>query len=123
MSEINSKWVGNRLRAIRLLKQLSQEAVANDLGISLTAYANIEQGKTNIPFNRLLEIATYFNISIPSFFNTQDIFENNALTNDSLATSNKNLAELEKEIAYLKQIIIGKDKIITLLENQLKSFN
>jgi len=118
MQKMNSKWVGKRLRSIRMSKQLSQEAVANDLGLSLTGYANIESGKTNVPFNRLVEITNYFNVTIHHFFNS----ESTILTaeENEPVYSTKIIENLQKEIAYLKQIILEKDKIIALLERKGK---
>lgn len=124
MENIDNKWIGNKLRSIRMSKQLSQEAVATDLGLSLTGYANIEQGKTNIPFNRLLEITNYFNVSISSIFNEEFIpVTTNEVRENTYPYLTKNTKELEREITYLKQLIAEKDKIIALLEKQQHKTN
>lgn len=120
MGEIDNKWVGNRLRSIRMSKQLSQEAVATDLGLSHTGYANIEQGRTNIPFNRLVEITDYFNVSIKDFFCIEDKKPTTYTVNENASLyQTKEQIELQKEIAYLKQLILEKDKVISLLEKQI----
>ena len=48
---------GEKIRGIRLLKNLSQENMADMLGISRVAYGDIERGKTDISDSRLKQIA------------------------------------------------------------------
>jgi len=103
------------LRSLRMSKQLSQEAVASDLNLSLTGYANIELGKTNIPFDRLAEILTYFNVPVTHFFYPQNELIPVDIDYEETYNSSK-ISQLEKEIFYLKQIIAEKDKVIALLE-------
>ena len=43
----SQKKLGNNLRKIRVGKELSQEEVANAVGISVTYYAGIERGEEN----------------------------------------------------------------------------
>ena len=50
--------IGNHIRRIRELKEIKQDQVANVLGISLTAYGNIERNKTDINYSRLVQIAS-----------------------------------------------------------------
>jgi len=114
--QIDSKWVGKKLRSLRMSKQLSQEAVASDLNLSLTGYANIELGKTNIPFDRLAEILSYFNVPVPHFFYPYNELIAEGTSDNEKAFNSSTISQLEKEIFYLKQIIAEKDKVIALLE-------
>lgn len=60
--------IGNRLRALRGKK--SQEDVANDLGISFSAYSKYEQG-IRIPRDEIkVKIAKYYHKSVQSIFFT-----------------------------------------------------
>lgn len=61
------KILGNNIRRIRQMRGLTQENVANDLGCSLNTYTKIERGETNVPFMRLVQIATYLNTSVTAF--------------------------------------------------------
>jgi transcriptional regulator with XRE-family HTH domain len=45
-------------------KKLTQENIANDLGISVTAYSKIERGKTNISITRMEQIAEALDVNI-----------------------------------------------------------
>ena len=49
--------VGEKIRKIRDLKGLSQENVADLLGLSLPAYADIERRKKDVTLSRLVTIA------------------------------------------------------------------
>ena len=44
------------LRVIRTGRGLSQEALAQDLGITTSAYSKIERGETNVSLDRVLQI-------------------------------------------------------------------
>ena len=61
------KELGKNIRRIRQEKGLTQENVANDLDISLTAYTKIERGETNVSFLRLSQIADYFQVELIRF--------------------------------------------------------
>lgn len=128
MSKINNHTLGQKIRAVRVSKQLSQDNVATDLGLSLTGYANIENGKTNIPFTRLCDIATYFKLSVVELLTYSAAASARAYAkkpvkpvvseDDVPIYVTKQLEELTKEIAYLKQLLHDKDRIIGLLEGK-----
>ena len=54
------------IRSIRVKKGLSQENMAHDLNISVTAYSKIERGMTNISLDRLRQIAKSLNVTMSS---------------------------------------------------------
>jgi transcriptional regulator with XRE-family HTH domain len=56
--------LGKNISAKRRLLGLKQEDVAFDIDISITSYAKIERGETNIPFMRLVQIADYLKIEV-----------------------------------------------------------
>ena len=66
------KMIGNKIRSLRTLKELSQENVAEMLGISITAYSKIERGETDVQLSRLSQIAKAFNVSIEEILNFGD---------------------------------------------------
>lgn len=50
--------IAKQIKHLRLQKNLKQKAVADAIGLSLTAYSNIECGKTiNLTVQRLIQIA------------------------------------------------------------------
>lgn len=112
--------LGEKLRILRSIKGLSQENIAQMLGISLTAYAKIEQGKTDINYSRLVQIAEKLEIPLKSLVSLGEgnIYVMNDLNNvNSVVLGNKDaeleakirenmilIESLQKEVAYLKKI-------------------
>ncbi len=54
--------VGTNIKLVRQSKQIKQSILAKTLGISSVALSNIENNKTDITINRLLQIATALNV-------------------------------------------------------------
>jgi XRE family transcriptional regulator, regulator of sulfur utilization len=55
---------GDKIRKIRLDKGFSQENIADMLGISTTAYGDIERNKTELTISRATEIAKVLSVGI-----------------------------------------------------------
>lgn len=55
--------LSERIRLQRLQRGLSQENMADLLGLSTTAYGDIERGKTDLTLSRLSQIAQVLNVS------------------------------------------------------------
>ena len=53
-----------RIRDLREDQDKSQLEIANIIGTSQSYYAQYENGKRLIPFNRVIELAKYYNVSI-----------------------------------------------------------
>ena len=51
-----------KLKQIRELKNLSQEYIATQLGLSVRAYSKIETGETQLTINRLNEISNIMGV-------------------------------------------------------------
>jgi transcriptional regulator with XRE-family HTH domain len=56
--------IGERIRKARMLSGLSQQNIADELGLTVASYSNIERGITDITVTRLIEISTILNVSI-----------------------------------------------------------
>ncbi len=69
MNTLLMKQVSQNIRTLRKLKNLKQEMMAVDLKLSPHAYANIEQGKTDIQLSRLEQIAQVLEVEITDLFN------------------------------------------------------
>lgn len=54
---------GEKIRGIRLLKNLSQENMAEALQISRVAYSDIERGKTSLTESRIKQIADVLKVT------------------------------------------------------------
>ncbi len=56
--------IGNKIRNIRLQRGYSQENLADMLGISATAYGDIERNKTELTISRATEIAKILGVGM-----------------------------------------------------------
>lgn len=54
----------DKLRKIRVLKNLSQEYVADQIGVSVSSYARYESGKVQIDFYSVAKLAKLYKISV-----------------------------------------------------------
>ncbi len=55
--------VAERIRQLRFERKFSQENMADELGLSISAYSNIERGVSEISISRLMEIAQILGVS------------------------------------------------------------
>lgn len=55
--------MNKKLRSLRLERELSQENIAFELGISQKAYSKIENGQTSLNHDKLIQIAKIFEVS------------------------------------------------------------
>jgi transcriptional regulator with XRE-family HTH domain len=55
--------LADRIRKARLMRNLSQQNMADELEITVAAYSNIERGVTELTVTRLFQIATIFEIN------------------------------------------------------------
>lgn len=98
----------NRIRKLRQERGISQENVADELGITHSAYAKIERGETDPNLSRLFDLAKIFNIGITDFFT-----EEKAIT--SLSEPQENYGGSSKEdIEKLNQLIL---KLLSEIDN------
>jgi transcriptional regulator with XRE-family HTH domain len=59
------------IKNLRQLAGLSQEQVAKELELSLTGYANKEQGKSKFYFSEVVALSKLFNIDIHFFLDNE----------------------------------------------------
>jgi transcriptional regulator with XRE-family HTH domain len=50
------------IRRLRISKEISQEAIANSLKMTHSAYAKLERGQTKLSLERYLLISVYFDV-------------------------------------------------------------
>ena len=91
--------LGKNICNVRKSLGLTQEDVAFELDISITAYAKIERGETNVGFLRLAQIAELFKVPISKLVSTEN-YNNNS--NEIILTELNNIKE---ELNNLKNLI------------------
>ena len=53
-----------RIRDLRIDRDISQAEIAKIIGTSQSYYAQYESGKRSIPFERVIILARYYNVSL-----------------------------------------------------------
>ncbi len=67
--------LGNKIRELRKLKNLSQEAFADEVGLDRTYIGGIERGERNIATLNLMRIAIVLNIEMGQLFQPLEIIK------------------------------------------------
>jgi transcriptional regulator with XRE-family HTH domain len=104
---------GQNIKAIRELKNFTQDYVASQLNMSISNYSNIETGKTDITITRLQQIAQVLEIDF-----LQIIFLNRShILNTGNPSYSSDLPVHQPEIrdALIRQLQIKDDQIQRLL--------
>ncbi|MCQ9122099.1 hypothetical protein BKG95_05945 [Rodentibacter pneumotropicus] len=119
--------IRQNIRDIREDKNLTQADMAERLSMSVTGYAKLERGETNISIERLHRIAQVLGVDVIElmasnndgvvvFNNSNDNFSNS--TNFSIALGNP---ALEGEIKHLNYIILAKNELLDAREREIES--
>ena len=114
MSEIKLN-LGPKIKLLREMRGISQEAVAMDLGISQQAFQQIEAGKTRINLDRANQIAQCFELELEALLAFQPanylsnctqsgVYNINNFLNEKLFEQLENQnATLKAELEFLRQ--------------------
>lgn len=116
--------LGHKIKKLRELKDLTQEYMAQELGLNQSAYSKIESGASDVSYSKLEKIATVLGLKLEDIlsFNEQMVFNvmnnqtgNGLVINNSISENEKGLyvsqiSSLKEEVAHLKKIL---DKVLT----------
>jgi transcriptional regulator with XRE-family HTH domain len=109
-----------KIKQVRELKNVTQEYIANKLGISTRAYSKIETGETQLTINRLNEISDALGVDPLEVlgFDDKQVFNNckqegnfgsgnifNSFPEKLIQQYEKTIAVLEDEIKLLKGLL------------------
>jgi transcriptional regulator with XRE-family HTH domain len=121
--------IGDKIRKVREIKSLKQEWVASQLGLSITAYGNLERGDSAVTVARLEEIAKVLDVDAMDIMGLSDsnIFQHFTQSGGVVANyghvvsseveAYKTLTEeLKVQIAYLQAQV---DKLTDALVGKL----
>ncbi|CWX25077.1 helix-turn-helix transcriptional regulator [Haemophilus influenzae] len=113
----------DKIRMMRELRQLSQEDMAEKMNMSPSGYAKIERGETRLQYDKLVQIAQIFNVSLSDLVDNDKgvVFFMNENGNNTSANyysgDNSMLFEIEK----LKLQLIHKDELLDQKEKELET--
>ena len=124
--------INDKIRQLREQHQLSQENMADKLGMSVTGYAKIERGEVRSNLPRLEQISEVFDMDICellSYGESEKVYFNNSVTESTnsnnflFAVGNDNLEkaiqQLQLIISHKDELLAQKDKIILGLEREI----
>ncbi len=110
------KSIAEKIRLYRLERGLSQENMADSLGLSTTSYGDIERGKTDLSLSRFYQIADVLNVNIAVLMGEADPIrqELQQLEAEKLRIEND---KLRLENQYLREKLAGRMIIDLIQEN------
>lgn len=100
--------IAEKIRLQRLQHGLSQENMADLLGLSTTAYGDIERGKTDLTLSRLTQIANTLNLSPVTLLTDEAVSaqviddRSNDITNHELETLRLTVEKQQLELDKLR---------------------
>lgn len=114
--------IGQKIKKLRELKNLTQTHVAEKLGLSQSAYSKMELGETEVTYNRLEKISEIlvikpeevilFNESMvfkamnsPNGSNVLSHIDQNAISDSERQLYQDQINLLKEEVSYLKKLI------------------
>jgi transcriptional regulator with XRE-family HTH domain len=111
------KTFGDKIKAVRLGRNRTQEDIAYDLNITVSSYSKIERNVTDVNLSRILQIARVFNMSVAELFSygepkskieeeLERIKKQNVEKDKLLNEKDKLLAEKDKEIMDIQRKLI-----------------
>lgn len=115
--------VGHKIRAAREFKEISQEYLANKLGISQPALSKIENNEIKLDFEKVEEIALILGVDVNDMlnFDKANVF-NNCNQSGTFSGVHNTFTFTGDEIKEVyEKLLEEKDKRIQLLEELLKS--
>ena len=115
--------LGKRLSDLRKEKGLSQEALANKLGISKASISCYESGKKKPTYERLTEIAYVLEVDVNYFLGTNYQIKTNdgrTYSFSMVPTEAELLLELRKHTELYSKIMSNPKRFILAVENNLK---
>ena len=117
--------IKDNIRRIRKRSGMTQEDMAHELGISLTAYRDLERGATNIVNSNIARIAEITGTTteevlgyttVPDEDRIQDVQVEYRAKIENLQTR---INDLEKIVASLEDVIATKNEIISILKKNI----
>lgn len=116
--------IKKNIRKVRKEHQLTQEDIAHKLGISVTAYRDLERGSTNIVNGHIIRLAELLDTSTEEIvLGYRPVQMPGEKLEEIKESYNGRISELEREVEYLRKLvksleetIYTKNQIIEILQ-------
>lgn len=118
-----SKQVISNIKKLRELNDLTQEYVADELGLTRGAYNQIENGRTRLTVDKLIQIAQLFNTSIEEVIHFE---KGNAYKHYNNASSTNQFQEARigdypGRLVLLEELVATQRDLIAQLKAEIDS--
>lgn len=110
--------VQSNIRHLREQKNLTQEQMAEKMGMSKNGYTKIERGETQLKIEKLEQIANIFNVDIQDLLKTDRDF--NLLLGDNNGNYANKYYDNQQEIEKLQLIIQLKDELLAQKDKEIE---
>ena len=119
--------IKDNIRRIRKTRKLTQEEMALHLGISITAYRDLEKGNTSILNSNVYKIADLLDTPAeeivlgyrPSQIEGASLKEMQQEYSGKIESLKRRILDLEKLVLSLEETIGSKNEIISMLKKRL----
>lgn len=113
--------IHDTIRTMREVNRLTQEEMAEKLGISVNGYSKLERGISKLSLEKLEQIANIFQINVSELYSATEkgffcLFSENS-QNNSVYYANNDAVSQENE--KLKLIIAHKDELLKQKEKEI----
>ncbi|HBW86442.1 MAG TPA: XRE family transcriptional regulator [Crocinitomicaceae bacterium] len=124
--DLRTMHIGQKIKKLRELKNLTQTHVAEKLGVSQSAYSKIELGESEVTFNRLEKISEVLEMKPEEViaFNESMVFNvmNNQNGGNVFGDINNTVSDTERQL-YQDQINLLKEEVAYLKKMLSKFIN
>jgi transcriptional regulator with XRE-family HTH domain len=124
--DLRTMHIGQKIKKLRELKNLTQTHLAQELGVTQSAYSKIEIGESEVTYSKLEKISSVLGMKPEDViaFNESMVFNvmNNQNGGNVFGDINNTISETERQL-YQDQISLLKDEVAYLklmLEKVLK---
>ncbi len=117
--------VGHRIRAIRIVQDISQDFVADKLNISQPAYSKIESNETKLTFDKVEQIASILGVEVDEIlnFDKSNVF-NNCNQSGTFSGVNNTFTFTGEDLKEVYELLLEeKEKRIQLLLEMIELKN
>lgn len=105
MQNINFEKIGLKIKETRISRNLTQENIAEAVGVNTSHISNIETGKTKVSLTTLIFICNALDVSV-------DYILGNELNSPSFATDREILREVQKLKPDKKEQLLRITKVL-----------
>lgn len=113
--------IHRKIKQFREIRSFTQQSMADNLGMSLKAYQNFENGITKLDYERLKSVAAILDVDVDDLINAEDNgvyieeIKNNSVGYNGSTVNIHNPASKNESDLYEK-IILAKDEQIAALK-------